>query len=913
MSPRRWEGVKTLWAEAADLGPAERDGLLGERCGGDEELRREVESLLEWHGRAGGFLETPAPELVDEAAEEPETPERLGSYRLVREIGRGGMSRVYLAERADGQFEKRAAVKILQQGVYGENARRRFLRERQLLAGLDHPNIVKLLDGGVTEDGRPYLVEDYVDGASVTEAARGLSWRQRIELFLRVCEAVQYAHDQGIVHRDLKPSNILTTRGGAPKLVDFGIARLTETGGPGVAAETVTRSQFWTPEYASPEQARGERAGPASDLYSLGLVLYELLLERRAQRVEGRTLYEATRIICEGRPDLAGLPGGLARVLGRALAKRPEKRYGSVGEFAGELRRCVAGGVGLGRVRGRRRIAIAAGLLLILPALWIATRAVAPALVREPVQVTDAPDNESQPSFSPDGSQVAYRAGDSNHAAMRVRDLRTGQDRELLPGVWSPAWSPDGRSIAGVRYKSSVGWEVLVYGADGSGGRSLGNITGMTVAWTPDSQALVGSVAEITTDPMAIYLLNVSSGERRRLTYPPPGYWGDIMAAVSPRGDRFAFIRYPIKGNSDIYLATLDGSEVKRLTYEECWMTGLTFSPDGSELIFDANRKSGGGIFRVSVMRPEAGLRRVEGTERLDREPAVSAARSGQPGRLVFSRVRWDIVLCRLDIGLASPGNRQVLPVPQGEMPAYSSDGKRIAMMRGQGATHEIWTAAEDGSNLRQLTRLNAEETRSPAWSPDARRIAFVSPAQGKRAVFVVDVDGANLHRLTTESFEEGSPVWSRDGQFVYFRSDRAGYSRIYRAPWQGGAAPRAMVNKGVEGFPSPDGRVLYFVEGSGVSPVMAAPSEGGPELPVEGVPPVRAHFWGVVSDGIYFVDDGGLKVFRFTDRRIVRLAAIPLKATTVLDGISLRPDGKALLYSEGKQTSDLWMIPNFQ
>ncbi len=298
MSPRQWERVKALWAEAADLGPAERDGLLGERCGGDEELRREVESLLEWHGRAGGFLETPAPELVDEAAEEPETPERLGSYRLVREIGRGGMSRVYLAERADGQFEKRAAVKILQQGVYGENARRRFLRERQLLAGLDHPNIVKLLDGGVTEDGRPYLVEDYVDGASVTEAARGLSWRQRIELFLRVCEAVQYAHDQGIVHRDLKPSNILTTRGGAPKLVDFGIARLTETGGPGVAAETVTRSQFWTPEYASPEQARGERAGPASDLYSLGLVLYELLLERRAQRVEGRTLYEATRIIC---------------------------------------------------------------------------------------------------------------------------------------------------------------------------------------------------------------------------------------------------------------------------------------------------------------------------------------------------------------------------------------------------------------------------------------------------------------------------------------------------------------------------------------------------------------------------------------------------------------------------------------
>ena len=293
-------------------------------------------------GHSDGFLEIPAPQLMAQwlAMDDSggEAPESLGPWRIVREIGRGGMATVYLVERVDS-FMKFAALKILRCGIFGEDVCRRFLRERQILADLDHPGIVRLLDGGVAPDRRPYLVMDYVEGESLARSVESRSEESILHLFLLVCDAVSYAHQQGVVHRDLKPTNILVTRDGAPKLADFGVAKLLE--GEGVTGGTSASSRYFTPEYASPEQTRGQPVGPESDQYSLALVLCRLLMGRLPYEVNETNPYDNAREICEQTPDLQGVPERLRPVIRRALAKEPPARYPSVELFALEIRQRV--------------------------------------------------------------------------------------------------------------------------------------------------------------------------------------------------------------------------------------------------------------------------------------------------------------------------------------------------------------------------------------------------------------------------------------------------------------------------------------------------------------------------------------------------------------------------------------------
>jgi serine/threonine protein kinase len=310
MEPDRWRRVKAIFDAAVEEPHAEaRAALLDGECAGDAGLRREVETLLESHGRAESFLETPAAGLQTAGM-------LLGAYRLLERTGEGGSAEVFRAERADGHFHKQVAVKVLRAGIYGDDARRRFRRERQVLAELDHPNIVRLWDGGIAPDGRPYLVEDYLEGPPITVLAgrQGLDRAARVRLLLPVCDALAYAHGRGVVHRDLKPGNILTTADGTPKLVDFGIAGF---GVPGGDAQTLTQTRFWTPEYASPEQARGEIPGRGSDIYSICVVLYELLLDRQPYQVRDLGLVETIRVICEREPDFSGLALRRCRGAGR--------------------------------------------------------------------------------------------------------------------------------------------------------------------------------------------------------------------------------------------------------------------------------------------------------------------------------------------------------------------------------------------------------------------------------------------------------------------------------------------------------------------------------------------------------------------------------------------------------------------
>jgi len=331
--PDRWSRIEAALEAALQVPPEERPALLDRLCQDDEEVRREVESLLAAHAESEGFLATSAesfaaPIMAATAAREPaDRPGQIiGRYRLLEAIGRGGMGMVWRAERADGQFEQQVALKLIKRGMDSEEILARFLRERQILARLKHPNIARLLDGGVSDDGRPYFVMELVTGRAITEfcVERQLPLEARLRLFIVVARAVGHAHRNLIVHRDIKPSNVLVDEQAGIKLLDFGIAKLL---GDETDAMTGITGRLMTPEYASPEQAAGGQVTTASDVYQLGALLYELLTGRRPR----------TSGVTEGR-----LKGDLDTITRRALREEPDRRYPSAEDLAEDIERHLA-------------------------------------------------------------------------------------------------------------------------------------------------------------------------------------------------------------------------------------------------------------------------------------------------------------------------------------------------------------------------------------------------------------------------------------------------------------------------------------------------------------------------------------------------------------------------------------------
>ena len=355
MTPERWAQVDAVLSEALERKADQRADFLAQRCNGDDDLRRQVQALLTAHDAAGSFLDT-LPRLSPPGIASPvevATGRHIGPYRVLGEIGHGGMGAVYRAVRDDDQYRKEVAIKLVRGGLASEFIIERFKAERQILADLEHANIARLIDGGTTEEGWPYFSMEYVEGQPIDEycAAHNLSTRQRLELFLTACAAVQYAHQRLVIHRDLKPSNILVTNDGIIKLLDFGIAKL--LGPEATTAMQATGVAMMTPQYASPEQVQGQSITTASDVYSLGLLLYELLARQPAYKFEKLSTEEIVRVVCHLEPPRpsAVAPKGLSRQLQgdldtivlMAVRKDPARRYASVQELSQDIRRHLAG------------------------------------------------------------------------------------------------------------------------------------------------------------------------------------------------------------------------------------------------------------------------------------------------------------------------------------------------------------------------------------------------------------------------------------------------------------------------------------------------------------------------------------------------------------------------------------------
>lgn len=393
MTPDRWQEIQALFLAVVDLDPAARARYLAEACAADPTLRDEVLALLTADRRSAAepFITdavAAAARAVAAGAGEGagRIGERVGPYRLLREIGHGGMGTVYLAERADEQYRASVAIKFVRGVLAAPELARRLRAERQILADLTHPNIAWLLDGGTAQDGTPYIVMEYVDGAPIDIWCdrHGLGLMGRLALFGRVCAAVQHAHQALVVHRDLKPSNILVMADGTPKLVDFGIAKLLA---PDDGADTTETVRLMTPAYAAPEQVSGGRITVATDVYALGGILYRLLAGRTSLDLVGASGAEVERRIREEVPAAPSqaatgpaaawrrrLRGDLDTITLKALRKEPEHRYASVEQLSQDIARYLAGepvlarpasgGYRLGKFLRRHRTAAAAGLLV---------------------------------------------------------------------------------------------------------------------------------------------------------------------------------------------------------------------------------------------------------------------------------------------------------------------------------------------------------------------------------------------------------------------------------------------------------------------------------------------------------------------------------------------------------------------
>lgn len=321
MDQRQWEQVEAHFAEIADLAPEQQEAYLSRLSGQNAWLRDELASLLLAHRDGSTFLE--------------HEPDLIGPYRVLQEIGRGGMGTVYRAERADGQFQQQVAIKVVRP-LGPAILYRRLASERQILANLSHPNIARLLDGGITPNGQPFLVMELVDGLPLTDHCSGKDRREVLKLFRRICSAVSYAHQNLVVHRDLKPANILVSRDGVPKLLDFGIAKILSP----VAGGGITIQPAMTPDYASPEQIRGEPLSTASDIYSLGVLLQEILTGRRPYSFAGKPPFEIIRLISEQPPGgPATGSADLDAIIAKALSQDPSRRYPSAEALSADIGR----------------------------------------------------------------------------------------------------------------------------------------------------------------------------------------------------------------------------------------------------------------------------------------------------------------------------------------------------------------------------------------------------------------------------------------------------------------------------------------------------------------------------------------------------------------------------------------------
>jgi Tol biopolymer transport system component len=935
MSPERWRRIKEILDVSLRLEPSEREDYLARTCQSDRELRDEVESLIEAHEAAGDLFETPAAAPV---SRDPLLGARLGSYQIDELIGSGGMGSVYRAFRADDVFHKEVAIKIVHRGFDLERVVRQFHRERRITASLDHPNIASLIDGGATPDGLPYFVMEFIHGQPIDLycEGRGLSIRHRLQLFASVCSAVEFAHRQGVIHRDIKPENILVNSSGTPKLLDFGIAKTLNPERSVTGREsTATLVPALTPGYASPEQISGGVVTEASDVYSLGVLLYELLTGKRPGSRENPA---PPSKVAPGR----GISTDLDKVVLMAMRREPSHRYRSAGLLEEDIRRYLDSRP----VRARRdtlfyrasklfrrqKVAVvssAVGLLLGVVALTVfqvrgwRSKSNAPSQV---TIVTSLPGEESQPYFSPDGKRIAYVWSGENgdNPDIYVQSLADGSVRRMTAGPendWSPTWSPDGWRIAWLRTTAHES-AILIANVDGGVPGKIADVypvrvdaLGRNLDWSPNGKFLAAADKTTPELPFRIVLIGVDGSGKKEVTLPPEGSIGDMSPVFSPDGKSLAFLRAISSGVSEVYVAPVEGGVPTRITFDNRNAASVAWTPDGRSLVFASDRRGNSALWRV----PRSG-----GTP--ERIPAVGDnasdpmfSRTGS--KLAYTRFFRDANIWRVDsTGKEAPA-KVISSTQYDSSPQYSPDGSRVAFRSTRSGSDEIWVADAAGRTPVPLTHFGGPLTGCPRWSPDGMRIAFDTRPEGQADIYVTGSNGGPPRRVTNSPAEDVVPSWSKDGAWIYFASNRTGAWQVWRVAANGGSEEQVTHLGGFAAFPSADGKYLYYAKGRSTAGLWRKHLPGGTEEPIlEQLKPGYWGYWAVAEEGIYFADERGapasrgLYFFDFGTRQVRQVSKIEKTLAVADSGIALSPDRRHLLYTQVDQSgSDILMLDRYQ
>jgi eukaryotic-like serine/threonine-protein kinase len=872
----------------------------------------------------------------------------LGHYQITEKLGEGGMGVVYKAR--DTHLDRFVAIKVLAaEKVADPDRKRRFVQEAKAASALNHPNIIHVYDIDQAE-GTDFIAMEYVGGRTLAQLIprRGMQLGEALKYAIQIADALARAHGAGIVHRDLKPSNVIVDEHGLVKVLDFGLAKLTEaakqetneaeTAATGIEEGTV----FGTPAYMSPEQAEGKRVDPRSDIFSFGSMFYEMLTAQRAFQGETRLSTIASILREEPKPIsqlVNDLPREVERVIRRCLRKDPEHRFQTMADLRvalEELREESESGVletaGMARPRSGHRLiwtlGVVAAFAVAAIALWfIRPWSKAPEESPTAVPLTAYAGDESMPSFSPDGSQVAFMWDGAKEDNFDIYVKLVGAEPPLRlttnPAFeCSPAWSPDGRWIAFLRILPGGKADVVLISPIGGPERILtetyfnaGTIDAHYLAWSPDSRWLVTVGGDNVDKNPALFLRSVETGEQRRLTDPPANCLGDSCPSLSPDGRILAFFRWTSWSNSDLHLLYLTQDlgpigEPKQLTFGKWRASSPAWTADGKAMIFSAASN----LWRVDASGTD-GPHRVTAFGGDGAHPAISR----QGNRLAYAQAMSDIHIYRIELtprqGKANPPEKFIYSTRGEYSPQFSPNGKKIAFVSERSGSPEVWVCEADGSNAVQLTFLRGPNIgNKPSWSPDSRRLSFEANIEGHPEVYVIDAGGGNPQRLTSNPAGSGNPSWSKDGRWIFFDTTHVG---IQKVPVEGGP-PVLMTDRwGWGPIESPDGRFIYTIGWSNDGfTLLRAPAEGGEARQVLDSLCIGQNFV-VAEDGIYFMPRPDPKAgysIQFLDSSAGTIERIASIEKPVSPGLTVSPDRRWILYAQVDHAgSDLMLVENFR
>jgi Tol biopolymer transport system component len=857
------------------------------------------------------------------------------------------MGEVYLAH--DPDLDREVALKVLR-GDALQDPRRLdlFVSEARATSRLNHPNVVAVYDAGQHE-GRRFIVSERLQGRTLADRLREgpLPASRAIAVARQVASGLAAAHRAGILHRDLKPGNVFLADDGSVKLLDFGLAQWlppaarAESGAFTAGPPTPEGEQVMgTPGYMSPEQVRGDGLDPRSDLFSLGAVLYEMLSGQRA--FAGRTEVAVMAAILAGDPPplpSRGIPGPLARIVRRLLEKEPGERFRSAHDLGLALQALEDGARGRS---SRLGLATAVALAAVTGLGWVmslpAVPEPGPFTGAEIVPLASSLAAEFHPALSPDGAHLAWASDESErgNVDILVRPVAGGRTLRLTaaPALdCCPQFSPSGTEVALVRVSGRSG-RIIVVPAIGGPERDLGGVAawyGTSLAWSEDGRALIVSDSTGGAGPHALFEIDVASGLRRQLTWPPAHLAGDAYPVLSPDGSTLLFTRVPstkaLFAWEDYVMQPLAGGEARIVHREPRGFGGAAFSPDGRHLVFTSRRdreprlyfvpRDGGD---VQPLDEEPRVANSEGAPTLAKlELPFRLAVSPRTNSLVYVHSAYDTSIWRMEPG--APPRECIVSTQLEESPQWSPDGSRIAFSSNRGdRIAQIWTCDAAGHDCRQLTD-GEQPSGTPRWAPDGRHVVFDrATGDSTSDVLLLGVETRLVRRLTDEDSSQAVPSVSRDGRHVYYASDHSGAWHVYRQPLAGGPREQVTRGPGFAAMESPDGRWLYFsrFEEPGL---WRKPTAGGREEKILDGPPCWG-YWTVSADGVYFLAPDALLpagtssaeparvlFWRAADRRVVEVGHLPGQPACGESGLSIAPDGRSLLAVAASRTMDLYRV----